>query len=140
MESRVDKAVEAHKNGYNCSQAVFITYADLFGVEKEMALKLSSSFGGGLGGMRQVCGAVSGMSMIAGLYNGQVKAGDKEAKKANYDMVKFLADDFAQEHGSYICEQLLGLVPGLPDSVKKKPCSEYVRTCAILIEKYLLKK
>lgn len=138
METRVDKAAELFKGGYNCAQAVFVTYADLFGLDREMALKISSSFGGGMGGMRETCGSVSGMFMIAGLHNGVTVANDKESKKLNYETVQILANEFKNEHGSIICKQLLGLEPGLPADKKKKPCAEYVKTCSLLIEKYLL--
>lgn len=140
MESRVEKAVELFRGGYNCAQAVFAAYADLFDIKMETALKISSSFGGGMGGMRETCGAVSGMSMVAGMLNGMTVAGDKEAKKRNYDTVQFLADEFRQQHGSIICKQLLGLAPGLPAEYAKKPCVEYVRSCALSIEKYLAEK
>ena len=140
MESRVEKAVELFKGGYNCAQAVFVTYADLFRVDREQASKLSSSFGGGVGGMREVCGATSGMFMVAGLYNGTVKASDKEGKKANYEVVQFLAEKFKDENGSIICGQLLGLRPGLPEEKCKKPCVEYVRCCARLIENHLFEE
>ena len=138
MESRIEAAAELFKSGYNCAQAVFVTYADLFGIGREQALRLSSSFGGGIGGMREVCGTVTGMSMIVGLYNGMTQAGDKEGKKANYDLVQLLADRFKEENGSIICKQLLGLTPGLPSGKCKKPCVEYVRTCARLIEEHLM--
>ena len=88
MESRVEQAVERFKKGCNCAQAVFVTYADRFGLDEGTAMKLSSPFGGGLAGMRHVCGTVSGMSMLAGLHNGAVSEG-KEARNANYDTVKF---------------------------------------------------
>ena len=80
---------------------------------------------------------VSGMSMLAGLHNGAVSEG-KEARNANYDTVKMMAEAFRAEHGSIRCGQLLGLEPGLPEGFRKKPCTEYVRTCAALVEKYLL--
>ena len=139
MESRIEVAAELFKNGYNCAQAVFVTYADLFGVAEEQALKLSSSFGGGIGGMREVCGTVTAMSMIAGLYNGVIQSNDKEGKKINYETVQLLADKFREENGSIVCRQLLGLAPGLPEEKQKKPCVEYVRTCAQLIEIHLIK-
>lgn len=93
MESRVEQAVERFKKGCNCAQAVFVTYADRFGLDEGMAMKLSSPFGGGLAGMRHVCGTVSGMSMLAGLHNGAVSEG-KEARNANYDTVKMMAEAF----------------------------------------------
>ena len=77
------------------------------------------------------------MSMLAGLHNGAVSEG-KEARNANYDTVKMMAEAFRAEHGSIRCGQLLGLEPGLPEGFRKKPCTEYVRTCAALVEKYLL--
>lgn len=138
MESRVEQAVETFKGGYNCAQAVFVTYADLFGMDKEQALRLSSSFGGGMGGMREVCGTVNGMSMLAGLYNGVTRAYDKDGKKQNYDTVQMMAGEFKQANGSIVCKYLLGLEPGLPEGMKKKPCADYVRQCAELVEKYLL--
>ena len=140
MENRIEKAVECYKSGYNCAQSVFATYADLFGLERGSALKFSSSFGRGIGGMREVCGTVIGMLMITGLYNGVTQANDKEGKEANREMVQLLADKFKEENGSIICRQLLGLSPGLPDGKQKKPCIEYIRTCAQLIETYLMKE
>lgn len=139
MEDRVEKAVGLFKEGYNCSQAVFVAYADLFEIDKELALKLSSPFGGGMGGMREVCGAVSGMTMLAGLHNGTCVPKDKDGKKANYETVQLLSSEFKEANGSIVCRQLLGLEPGLPDDKKKKPCVEYVRQCAELIEKHIAK-
>lgn len=111
MKSGREKAKELFLDGYNCSQAVFVAYADKYNLDKELALRLSASFGGGMGRMREVCGAVSGMLMVAGMETGQVKPKDPEAKKANYDMVQKLARRFKDEYGSIICKELLGLVP-----------------------------
>ena len=111
MEHRREKAKELFLDGYNCSQAVFVAYADKYGIDKELALKLSASFGGGMGRMREVCGAVSGMMMVAGMETGQTKPKDPDAKKANYDMVQKLARRYKEEYGSIICKELLGLVP-----------------------------
>ena len=134
MESRIEKAVELFKSGYNCAQAVFVTYADLYDIDKETALKLSSSFGGGIGGMREVCGAVCGMCMIVGLESGMTIAKDSKQKQENYALVQELAEKFRKENGSILCKQLLGLEPGIDAGKKKKPCVEYVRYCAELIE------
>ncbi|MDH6354868.1 C_GCAxxG_C_C family probable redox protein [Dysgonomonas sp. PH5-45] len=139
VEDRVEKAVELHKSGYNCAQAVAMAYADLFGVDTETIAKLSCSFGGGLGGLREVCGAVSGMSMIAGLATGMANANRKEDKQRNYKTVQMLAQKFEEENGSILCKRLLGLEPGLAEGKKKKPCQEYVRYCARLIEENLLR-
>lgn len=94
MESRKEKAVELFMEGYNCSQAVFAAYADLFGIDFDMALKLSASFGAGMGRMREVCGAVSGMFLVAGLMTGTTDGKDVAGKQANYDMVQKLAAEY----------------------------------------------
>ena len=138
MGSRVEQAVESFRSGCNCAQAVFVTYADLYGIDKTTAMRLASSFGAGLAGMRHVCGTVSGMSMLAGLHNGASSVEDKEGRKRNFETVRLLAQEFSALNGSIRCGQLLGLEPGLPDGFSKKPCAEYVRTCAVLVEKYLL--
>lgn len=138
MENRQEKAVELFKNGYNCAQAVFVAYADMYDIDEETALKLSTSFGGGMGGMRDVCGAVSGMFMVAGLQTGTSIPHDKEGKKRNYDTVQLLADKFKEQNGSIVCRHLLGLEE-CSTVVKKKPCVEYVRFCAELIENNLNK-
>ena len=139
QEDRINKALELHKQGFNCAQSVFVAYSDLYNLDKDIALRLSTSFGGGIGGMRHVCGAVAGMAMIAGLETGTYTPHDKEGKKQNYDVVKFLAGEFEKEHGSIICKQLLGLEE-CPTVTKKKPCDEYIRYCAQLIEEKLLNK
>ncbi len=110
-ETRKEKAMRLFKEGYNCSQAVFAAYADKYGIEEDMALKLSASFGGGMGRMREVCGAVSGMFLVAGLETGTADGKDVAGKKANYDMVQALAEEYRKENGSIICKELLGLVP-----------------------------
>ena len=137
MQNRIDKALDLHKNGYNCAQAVFAAYADIYKLDMDMALRLSTSFGGGVGGMRHICGAISGMAMIAGLQTGTSKPNDKEGKQANYETVRLLAEEFQQEHGSIICKQLLGLEE-CAKPLTVKPCSEYIRYCAQLIEEKLL--
>jgi len=136
---RVDKATELRECGYNCSQSVFAAFADLYGMDEDTALKLSSSFGGGMGGTRNVCGAVSGMVMVAGLECGTADPKDKEGKKYNYDVVKSLMEEFEKENGSVVCKELLGLVE-TSKPLKKKPCMEYIRFCAQLVEEKLLQK
>lgn len=137
--SRTNKAIELHKNGYNCAQAVFAAYADLYNIDEMTALKLSTSFGGGLGGMRHICGAISGMAMIIGLEIGTSKPNDKEGKVRNYEQVKLFTSEFEKEHGSIICSELLGLKEATV-AIKKKPCREYINFCAKLIEGNLLSK
>lgn len=118
METRKEKAIRLFKEGYNCSQAVFVAYADKYGIDEDTALRLSASFGGGMGRMREVCGAVSGMFMVAGLETGATDGKDIEGKKANYDMVQKMAEVYRKENGSIICKELLGLVPMSTDNAQ----------------------
>ncbi len=112
-QERVERAVVLFKEGYNCSQAVCAAFADIYGLTFEQALKVSASFGGGIGRMRMVCGAASGMFLLAGLECGSTDPKDNDAKGANYKVVQQLATEFAKRNGSLICGELLGLVkPG----------------------------
>lgn len=141
-ELRVERAVQLFKEGYNCSQSVVGAFADLYGFTQEQALLMSASFGGGIGRMRQTCGAACGMFVLAGLQSGTTIGSDREGKSRNYAMVQQLAESFKQINGSIICAELLGLKPNAEiraqasertDSYyKKRPCSEMVRTAARL--------
>ena len=136
IDQRVDRAIALFKKGYNCSQSVFAACADLYGIEDEaLALRLSASFGGGIGRMRQTCGAACGMFMLAGLENGSPIEGDAEGKTRNYSLVQDLATKFKQENGSLICAELLGIAPKPQEPIpaprteeyyKKRPCVEMV--------------
>lgn len=136
IEARAQRATDLFKQGYNCSQAVFASCADLYGITDEsLALRLSASFGGGIGRMRMVCGAASGMFMLAGLQNGSSTPHDNEGKMANYAFVQQLAGEFKAQYGSLICAELLGLAPKpqdpkpeerTPQYYEKRPCSEMV--------------
>ncbi len=136
IEVRAQKAQELFKQGYNCSQAVFASCADIYGLtDEQLALRLSASFGGGMGRMRLVCGAASGMFMLAGLQNGSATPHDSEGKMANYAYVQDLAGQFKGKYGSLICAELLGLAPKpeepkpaerTPQYYEKRPCSEMI--------------
>ena len=143
IETRAHRAVDLFKQGFNCSQSVFAACADLYGVtDEQLALRLSASFGGGMGRMRLVCGAASGMFMLAGLHNGSATPHDNEGKMANYAFVQKLAGEFKGKYGSLICAELLGLAPKgqcdvkldldprpaerTPEYYEKRPCSEMI--------------
>lgn len=137
IERRAQRAVELFKQGFNCAQAVFASCADMYGIEDEkLALRLSASFGGGMGRMRLVCGAASGMFMLAGLEKGSATPHDNEGKMANYAFVQQLAGEFKGQYGSLICAELLGLAPKgsvdprpaerTPEYYEKRPCSEMI--------------
>ena len=99
-----EKAAELFVNGCNCAQAVAVAFCDVTGMDPRAAAKLSSSFGGGMGRMREVCGAVSGMLMVAGLLYGYDDPGENDVnKKAHYRLVQTLAGQFREEIGSIIC-------------------------------------
>lgn len=146
MESRADKAVRLFESGCNCSQAVVGAYCDLFGIDEDLALRLSSGFGGGMGRLREVCGAFSGAVMIAGLKEGSSDISDRMAKKNIYEVVRKLNDEFRKENPSIVCKELLGLskppesaMPDerTPEYYKKRPCSEIVRSAALAVEAVL---
>lgn len=147
IQERVDKAVALFKQGFNCSQAVFAAGADLYGIsDQSLALRLSASFGGGIGRMRQTCGAACGMFLLAGLQNGSATVGDAEGKKQNYALVQELAAQFQAENGSMICAELLGIAqqPQNPTPearteayYQKRPCVEMVASAVRIYLKNL---
>ena len=136
IEIRAQRATELFKQGFNCSQSVFASCADMYGItDEQLALRLSASFGGGIGRMRMVCGAASGMFLLAGLHNGSATPHDNDGKMANYAFVQNLAGQFKDKYGSLICAELLGLSPKpeeprpaerTPQYYEKRPCSEMV--------------
>ena len=139
-------AEELFKEGYNCAQAVFCAHCEKYGMDFETGAKISSPFGGGMGRMREVCGAVSGMFMLLGLKEGYTSPTDNEAKKVLYSKVQQLAAEFKEEFGSIICKELLGLEPKCPCNdpnptkrdekfYKKRPCVENVKFASELFEK-----
>lgn len=131
MDNR-EKAVEKHKCGYNCAQAVFCTFCEKYGIDEATAFKLSEGFGGGMGGMREVCGAVTGMFMLAGMENSDGDISKPKTKKETYDLVKKLAMEYEQAEGSIICRELLA------DNAKnKKTCNDRIARAVEVIEKML---
>ena len=112
LEERVEKAKRLFKEeGYNCCQAVVLAYNDLFGIDDDTAAALSSGFGGGMGRMREVCGSVSGMVMLAGLLTPAADPSIKVDRTRNYALVQEMAEEFRNINGSIVCKELLGLVP-----------------------------
>ena len=105
------KAEENFKSGYNCAQAVVKVFADEAGIDSDTLVRLAQGFGGGMSRQREVCGAVSGMVMIASLLCGSSDPADKSAKDNCYDKIQALCQKFREQNGSIICRELLGLVP-----------------------------
>lgn len=144
MSKKGEKARELFLQGYNCSQAVFGAYAQDLGIDLDTALKISSSFGGGLGRLREVCGAVSGMAMVIGMKYGYSDSQANQQKKELYQKVQKYANKFKEENGSYVCKELLGLGDTANESAtpmqrtkeyyQKRPCADLVEYAASLLE------
>ncbi len=149
MEDRIELAVSLFKEGYNCSQSVVAAFADMYGFTREQALRMGASFGGGIGRMRQTCGAACGLFLVAGLETGCTEGRNREGKEANYILVQHLAEEFKKRNGSLICSQLLGLdknapTPTTPEArtteyYKKRPCVKMVEEAARIWVEYLEK-
>ncbi len=150
IEDRVAKARRLFKEeGYNCCQAVVLAYNDLFGIDDETAAAMSSGFGGGMGRMREVCGSVSGMVMLAGLIAPATDPSVKVDRTRNYALVQEMAGEFREINGSIVCKELLGLVPmgsgrktvhespepsdRTAEYYKKRPCEELVGISARIV-------
>ena len=150
IDERVEKAKRLFKErGYNCCQAVVLAYNDVFGIDDQTAAAMSSGFGGGMGRMREVCGAVSGMVMLAGLIRPATDPTVKDWRTANYALVQEMAGEYKAINGSIVCKELLGLVPmgscqqapqespepsdRTPEYYKKRPCEELVGISARIV-------
>ncbi len=139
LEERVARAKSNFKSGYNCSQSVALAYSDLFDIDTDLMATISAPFGGGMGRMREVCGAVSGMTLIAGLLSPANDVNNQMAKAANYTLVREFADSFRHSNGSIICRELLGLNANEDSTHKRKPtCAELVATAARIVGEYII--
>ncbi len=140
MEDRIAKAVELFKSGFNCSQSVVAAFADMYGLTEEQALKVSASFGGGIGRMRETCGAACGMFLLAGLEYGTTDPKNADGKGENYRIVQELAEKFKEENGFLKCRDLLGLDKEVKETHQpaertavyyaKRPCVRMVESAA----------
>jgi C_GCAxxG_C_C family probable redox protein len=142
QKKRIEEAVRLFESGYNCSQAVFMSFSDLYDIDRETAAKLATSFGGGMGRLREVCGAVSGMFLTLSMHYPAADVTDKTAKTINYDAVQRTANEFKAEMGSYICADLLKTkrqpeTPTPSDRNAKyyalRPCSRCVAVAAEIV-------
>ncbi len=145
-KSYSELAMENFKEGYNCSQSVFLAFRDMYGMDSDTALKISSSFGGGMGRLREVCGAVTGMFMVAGMLYGYTDPQDQQAKTEHYERIQELAREFKERNHSIICRELLGLEDGADSPVPEirskeyyntRPCVELVGIAAQIMEEYI---
>lgn len=140
--NRVNEAVSLFQEGFNCSQAVFTTFAVEMGMDRDVALKVAQAFGGGMGQMGETCGAVTGAFMVIGLKYGRTSVDDDEAKAKTYALVKEFVEKFKARNGTIICRELLGCDIGTPDGhriAKEKDlfstvCPGCVRDAAEILE------
>ena len=146
MSKYTDRAVELFKSGFNCSQAVFAAFSEKIGMDEQTALRVSAGLGGGVGRMREVCGAVSGAAMLAGMVYGATDGEDREAKAKTYEVVQEIDAEFKKENPSIVCRELLGLSKAdanpTPEArteqyYKKRPCVQLVADAAAAAEKIL---
>ena len=139
-----ERAAELFLQGYNCAQAVAVAFCDVTGLEPDFTARMASSFGGGMGRMREICGAVSGMLMVAGLVYGYDIPGDDVSKKKHYALVQNLAGQFRQEVGSIVCREILKNPPSDPNPTPrtaelyaKRPCARMVILAGRILDAYM---
>lgn len=141
-QKKIEKARDLFLSGWNCAQAVAGAFAEEMGMDERTALTLSSGFGGGMGGTRNVCGAVSGMCMVASQVLGSYDADDLEAKKYLYATIQRMCAAFSEKHETLICAALLernGVIAKsepserTPEYYRTRPCARYVEACAGIV-------
>ena len=140
----VMQAAQLFLDGYNCAQAITVAFSDVTGLDKDFSARMASSFGGGIGRLREVCGAVSGMVMVAGILYGYDANSEESAKKEHYTLVQALANQFTEEVGSIICRDILKNPPSDPSPTprtkefyKQRPCTRMVMVAAKILEDYI---
>ncbi len=144
MNDAATRAEQYFREGYSCAQSVVLAFREQLGLDQTTAARLASSFGAGMGRLREVCGAVSGMLLVAGMLYGYDSPTDREGKTAHYDLVQQLAGRFRQENGSYICRELLGRPKESPQPEErtneyyaKRPCAGLVSSAAQILNEYI---
>ena len=149
LEERVARAVDNFMQGYGCCQSVVAAFADLYGLDETMAKRIAAGFGGGVGRMRMMCGAVSALVILVGLECGQTEGSDSEGKSACYKVVQELLAQSKAENGSLICAEILGIKgyekavssyiasPRTAEYYKTRPCAAKVESAARIFARYL---
>ena len=145
--TRKEKAMAYFRQGYNCAQAVVLAFADLTDMDEATLSRMSCSFGGGMGRLREVCGTVTGMFLVTGLLRGYDGAETGEVKAAHYARIQALAKEFEKQNGSIVCRDLLALRQKHRDDPTPearteayyagRPCAELVGSAAEILENYL---
>ncbi|MBR2232009.1 MAG: C_GCAxxG_C_C family protein [Bacteroidaceae bacterium] len=152
LDARVARAVDNFMAGYGCCQSVVAAFADLYGLDDTLSKRISAGFGGGVGRLRMMCGAVSGIVMLVGLDCGQTEGSDREGKSRCYKVVQQLLAQSEQQNGSLICAEILGLKghekakcsyeasPRTAEYYKTRPCAAKVESAARIFAEYLKEK
>ena len=144
--TRRESAMDNFRKGYNCSQSIVLAFEDMLPVDKTLLSKMASSFGGGMGRLREVCGSVSGMFMTAGLLYGYDGPETGDVKADHYARIQELARRFEEKNGSIVCRELLNLnvrhdkpVPEerTDEYYKKRPCPELIGDAVEILEEYI---
>ena len=145
--NHAEEAKRLFLEGYNCAQAVFCAFRDLTGMDIDAAARLSSSFGGGMGRLREVCGTVSGALLALGILRGYDDPKDPEQKKAHYALVQEYARRFREMNGTIVCRELLKGVPVSPGGIPEertpefyasRPCLRLAGEAAKILDEMLL--
>ena len=152
LNERVSRAVDNFMSGYGCCQSVVAAFGDIYGLDDNMAKRIAAGFGGGVGRMRMMCGAVSALVILVGLDCGQTEGSDREGKSACYKVVQELLEKSKQDNGSLICAEILGLKgyekaassyvasPRTAEYYKSRPCAAKVESAARIFADYLRSK
>lgn len=139
-DQRTEKAREYYLRGYNCAQSVATAFTDLTQLDENTVLRMASSFGGGVGHMKEICGVVSGMALIAGLLYGDIDPAVKATKDAHYERVQAVALKFKDEFSSLICRELLDRAdknPNTEEPYASRPCLVYVESAAETLDNWI---
>lgn len=146
MGKRADRAYSLFMEGFTCSQAVFASFSDIFGIDEKTALRTAAGLGGGVGRMREVCGVVTSASLIIGLMYGATDGEDSASKAHTYEKVRGFAEKMREKEGTVICRELLGLekaedsfVPGerTKEYYESRPCPRLTREAAEILEEMI---
>ena len=152
LNERVSRAVDNFMSGYGCCQSVVAAFGDIYGLDDNMAKRIAAGFGGGVGRMRMMCGAISALVILVGLDCGQTEGSDREGKSACYKVVQELLEKSKQDNGSLICAEILGLKgyekaassyvasPRTAEYYKSRPCAAKVESAARIFADYLRSK
>ena len=152
LDIRVARAVDYFMQGYGCCQSVVAAFSDLYGLDETLAKRIAAGFGGGVGRMRMMCGAVSGIVMLTGLDCGQTEGSDREGKSACYKVVQDLLAKSREQNGSIVCAEILGIKgyekahssyvasERTAEYYKTRPCSAKVESAARIFADYLKNK